>query len=110
MRLVTGGSMAPFLRELAPRLADASGADVEVVHVRNRYFGESVTIAGLLGGGDIGDALGGGRDGDLVVLPAEAINADDLFIDNVPLSALAARLGPAEIRTGYEITEALGAS
>lgn len=110
VRLVTGGSMAPFLRELGPRLSRATGAEVEVVHVVNEYFGESVTIAGLLGGNDIAGALGEAREGDLVLLPAEALNADDVFIDNVPLAEVAARLAPAEIRTGYEVTEALGAA
>ena len=102
--------MAPFLRALGPRLSKASGAEVEVVHVQNEYFGESVTIAGLLGGEDIGKALGEGRDGDLVILPAEALNGEGSFIDNVPLDELTARLAPAEIRTGYEITEALGSA
>jgi putative radical SAM enzyme (TIGR03279 family) len=110
IRLVTGGSMAPFIRAQAPRLADASGADVEVVQVENSYFGSTVTIAGLLGGGDILDALGGGREGDVVVLPAEALNADEVFIDDVPLRELKERLAPASIRVGHEITEALGPS
>lgn len=107
IRLVTGGSMAPFIRSRAPRLAETVGAEVDVVQVENRYFGESVTIAGLLGGGDILRALGESRDGDIVVLPAEALNADEVFIDDVPLAHVAERLGPAEIRTGFEITAAL---
>lgn len=107
IRLVTGGSMAPFIRGRAPRLAETVGAAVDVVEVENRYFGPSVTIAGLLGGADILRALGEGREGDIVVLPAEALNADDVFIDDMPLARLAERMGPAEIRTGFEITEAL---
>lgn len=107
IRLVTGRSMAPFLRERAGRLTEASGAEVEVVQVHNEYFGPSVTIAGLLGGQDILAALGEGREGDLVVLPGEALNADDIFIDNLSLKDLESRLAPAEIRTGYEVTEAL---
>ncbi len=110
VRLVTGGSMAPFLRDLAEPIGGATGAEVDVVEVRNDYFGESVTIAGLLGGRDILGALEEGREGDLVVLPAEALNADGLFIDSVPLEELRSRLAPAELRTGYEITEALGAA
>jgi putative radical SAM enzyme (TIGR03279 family) len=110
VRLVTGGSMAPFIRAQAPRLAEASGADVEVVQVENGYFGSTVTIAGLLGGQDILGALGTGREGDVVVLPAEALNADGMFIDNVPLDELKERLAPASIRVGYEITEALSPS
>jgi putative radical SAM enzyme (TIGR03279 family) len=110
IRLVTGGSMAPFLRARALRLADTVGAEVDVVQVVNEYFGESVTIAGLLGGRDILAALGRGRVNDVVVLPAEALNGDDVFIDDLPLSELEARLAPATILTGYEITEALRAS
>ncbi len=109
IRLVTGGSMAPFLRDLAPRLANQTGADVEVVNVRNEYFGESVTIAGLLGGRDILAALGDPRDGDTIVLPAEALNADEVFIDDMPLSDFSTALGSTDVRTGYEITEALRA-
>ena len=41
------------------------------------------------------------------MLPAEALNADEVFIDNLAKSELVAALAPAEIRTGYEITEAL---
>ena len=107
IRIVTGLSMSPFIGERSGRLADATGAEVEVVEVQNQYFGESVTIAGLLGGQDILEALGEVKDGDLILLPAEALNADDLFIDNLPKSELVAALAPAEIRSGYEITEAL---
>lgn len=107
IRIVTGGSMAPFIRARAERLSTATGADVDVVHVRNDYFGPSVTIAGLLGGEDILGALGEGRPEDIVLLPAEALNSDDHFIDNLPRSDFEARLGPALVRSGYEITETL---
>jgi putative radical SAM enzyme (TIGR03279 family) len=107
VRLVTAASMAPFLRERAPRLAHATGADVEVVEVTNHYFGETVTVAGLLGGRDILRALDHGRAGDLILLPAEALNTDDRFIDDLPRAELVDRLGPADVRTGYEVTEAL---
>jgi putative radical SAM enzyme (TIGR03279 family) len=109
IRLVTGGSMAPFIRELAPRLADATGAEVDVVHAINHYFGETVTIAGLLGGNDILAALGESEPDDVIVLPAEALNSDDIFIDNVPLSEFEERAAGARVVRGYEITEALRA-
>ena len=107
IRLVTGGSMGPFLDERASALAAATEAYVEVVHVENRYFGDTVTIAGLLGGQDIIDALQSTESGDLVVLPAEALNADDIFIDDVPMDEVRKALAPASIYTGYEVTEAL---
>jgi putative radical SAM enzyme (TIGR03279 family) len=110
LRLVTGASMAPFLRDRASRLAGVARAEVDVVEVVNEYFGPSVTIAGLLGGRDILSALGEPRAGDVVVLPAEALNADEVFIDDLPLAELRERLSPAEVRTGYEVTQALRAS
>jgi len=107
VRLVTGRSMAPFLRERAEALATTTGAAVEVVEVVNDLFGETCTVAGLLGGDDILRALGAGEARDVVVLPAEALNADALFIDSVPLARLEATLEPATVVRGYEITEAL---
>jgi putative radical SAM enzyme (TIGR03279 family) len=107
VRLVTGMSMAPFIRPRQDRLSAATGVPVDVVEVRNEYFGPSVTIAGLLGGHDILNTLGEGREGDLIVLPAEALNADCSFIDNLPYETFSERLGPAKICMGYEIIEAL---
>ena len=110
IRLVTGASMAPFLRERALRLQEAVATPVEVIEVRNDYFGETVTVAGLLGGQDILARLRDGRKGDLVLLPAEALNADERFIDDMPRTELAAGLPGVEIRAAYEVTEALRAS
>ena len=78
-----------------------------MVEVENRFFGETVSVAGLLAGRDIGDALGTGNEGDVVLVPAEALNADRLFIDSLPLDGLAARMAPARVIPGYEVTAAL---
>ncbi|MEX0837501.1 MAG: DUF512 domain-containing protein [Gemmatimonadota bacterium] len=107
IRLVTGRSMTPFISERAPRLERITGADVEVVTVRNDYFGETVTIAGLLGGRDILAALGPASPNDVVVLPAEALNQDDAFIDDLTMKDFRAALGGAEIRTGHDLIDAL---
>lgn len=107
VRIVTGTSMAPFMRERAPALARASGAEVEVVEVVNQFFGETVTVAGLLAGADVRGALGESRPGDVVLLPAESLNADRLFIDSLPLENLERTLAPARVLTGYELTATL---
>lgn len=108
LRLVTGRSMQPFIEARAPRLAAVTGARVEVVTVRNEYFGETVTIAGLLGGRDILNALqGDASEEDLVVLPAEALNQDDVFIDDFSLAEFRSALEGVEIRKGYDLIDAL---
>ena len=99
--------MEPFFRERAKRVADATRTEVEVVTVVNDFYGDSVTIAGLLSGGDILASLGEAAADELLLLPAEAVNADGLFIDSMPLSDLTAALAPATVATGYEITECL---
>jgi putative radical SAM enzyme (TIGR03279 family) len=114
VRLVTGGSMAEYFRERAPRIERQTGARVEVVEVENAFFGETVTAAGLLGGRDIQNALRAGssgevREGDVVLLPAEALNADDLFIDSLPLAEFEASMAPARVLSGYELTDTLNA-
>jgi putative radical SAM enzyme (TIGR03279 family) len=109
LRLVTGRSMAPFLRDRASLLAGATGADVEVVEVTNAFFGETVGTAGLLAGADVRDALGEGAEDDIVLLPAEALNADRMFIDSLPLTELESALSPARVVPGYDIGEALSA-
>ena len=107
LRLVTGSSMEPFFRARAERLAHATHAQVDVVTVVNNFYGESVTVAGLLAGRDIQTSVGDTADDELLLLPAEAVNADGLFIDSMPLSDLTAALAPAAVATGYEITECL---
>ena len=107
IRVVTGRSMAPWIQARAGALAGATRADVEVVAVTNRYFGDGVTVAGLLAGDDVRAALGEGRPGDIVLLPGEAVNADQVFIDDVPLTGLQGALAPAKVIAGREITRML---
>jgi putative radical SAM enzyme (TIGR03279 family) len=107
IRIATARSMAPFMRERAPRLAAATGVPVEVVEVENRFFGETVSVAGLMAGSDLTDALGPGRAGEIILVPAEALNADRLFIDSMPLAEVERRLAPARVVPGHEVTAAL---
>jgi len=108
VRIVTGASMAPFLRERAGALSAASKATVQVEEVANEFYGEIVTTAGLLAGRDILAHLRGDlRSGDLVLLPGEALNGDDLFIDSLPLSELVAGLAPARTLVGHDLIDLL---
>ncbi len=107
IRVVTGGSMAPWIEARAGKLAAGTRAEVEVLPVTNHYFGAGVTVAGLLAGRDMRARLGEGRRGDIVLLPAEALNADGVFVDDYPLARLTSELAPATVLTGHEITRTL---
>jgi NifB/MoaA-like Fe-S oxidoreductase len=91
------------MRPLARRLAQASGARVEVVPVENSYFGATVTTAGLLPGSAVLLALLTSGPYDGVLLPRESLNDDDLFVDNVSLTEVVQRVEPARVVTGTEL-------
>lgn len=82
--LVTATLFAPVLREKAHEMANLTGCEMEVLPVTNERLGESITVAGLLMGGDALDQLQATDYGDLVVLPRvmfdhpDAIALDDL--------------------------------
>ena len=107
VRVVTGASMKPFFEDMAPPASRGIGCPVEVLAVRNRYFGPSVTIAGLLAGADIMGAVGDPRPGDLVLLPGEALGAGRVFIDGVTLAQVEDRLAPAQVRAGHDFAGTL---
>lgn len=107
VRIVTGRSMTPFFEGFAPEIARRMQCAVEVIGVENRYFGPSVTIAGLLAGRDVLDGIEGGRQGDLVLLPGTALNDDEVFIDGMPLDEVTRGLSPARVRTGHDLVETL---
>ncbi len=107
LRLFTGRSFEPFLAELAPRLAKATGAKVEVRSVRNQLYGDTVTVAGLLGGRDLLAAITEASEEDIVMIPAEALNQDALFIDSVSLDDFRREVWPAAVLPGHSVQEAL---
>lgn len=105
--VLTGARMAEVMAPLAPRLARATGASVDVVGVRNTVFGETVGTAGLLPGAAMDAALREQGAFDLVLLPAEAINDDGVFIDDLPYEALRERHPGTRMVAGHELTETL---
>lgn len=91
--IATGLLAAPIVAEFVRKL-NAAGADVALTPVVNRFFGEEVTVAGLLTGKDIGEQLTGVRPGDAVLVPTVSLRpGTDEFIDRVTVEGLAARLG-----------------
>lgn len=107
IRILTGSSMAGFLEERRPALTEATGATIQVHQVENRFFGPTVTVAGLLAGEDLLRAIEEPREGDIILIPAETLNQDDLFIDSLPLSRFQAAVAPAQVVPAYEIPHAL---
>jgi putative radical SAM enzyme (TIGR03279 family) len=104
--IVTGTRMGSVMQPLVAPLAAQTGAQISIVPVVNSFFGDTVTTAGLLPGLDIEAALEA-HACDIVLLPAESLNDDELFVDNYSFEDLRARFPNARMIAAHEITSAL---
>jgi len=104
--IITGTAMAPLMPQVIETLVRETGGRFDVLALPNSLFGESVTTAGLLPGSAFLTALRDRRDLDLALLPAEAVNDDLRFMDDLDAHDLAARV-PMEIRLSYDFADVL---
>ena len=104
--IVTGTAMGPLIPQIVTDLTRITGAHFEILALENSLFGQSVTTAGLLPGKGILAALKDRRDLDLALLPAESVNDDLLFMDDVEAHDLASQL-PMPVRLSYDFADAL---
>ena len=95
--LVTGTAAAPILQPWLEPLAARSGLDLQLVPVTNNFFGERITVAGLLTGQDIAAQLpaylaeNNGRT--CLILPACLLKADqDILLDDYTVQMLSDEL------------------
>jgi len=106
---VTGRSAATFLipRVLEP-LARIEGLTVKPVVVSNRFFGDSVTVSGLLTGRDMLETLLAASPTEgVVLLPPNCLNTDGLFLDDLRPAMLSDELGLPVIQGEYEFVPQL---
>ncbi|MBA3946094.1 MAG: DUF512 domain-containing protein [Herpetosiphonaceae bacterium] len=92
--VATGTLAAPVLRPLVERIDRIAGVEAELVPIRNDFFGETVTVAGLLTGGDVVAQLREHLPADLLVLPRVMFDfAAERTIDEYSLNRISAELG-----------------
>jgi putative radical SAM enzyme (TIGR03279 family) len=104
--VVTGSAMAPLMGELVQRIEQHTGATFEVIRAENSLFGPGVTTAGLLVGADMRRVLADRDDLDLVLIPAESINDDGLFLDDDSFEALRGSL-KVPVLASYDFVDVL---
>ncbi|HET9952739.1 MAG TPA: DUF512 domain-containing protein [Candidatus Eisenbacteria bacterium] len=106
--VVTGTSAAPTLARLLESRPPAE-ADASLCVVTNDYFGDTVTVSGLLVGADIEAALlrhrGDAGPFDRVLLPPNCLKEEELFLDDRTRSDLERRLG-VPVGIGFDTRDA----
>lgn len=88
--LATGKLAGPILSELMSRMREKfPQVEVTVREIRNDFFGERITVAGLLTGQDIIAQLKDQELGDEVLLPCNVLRSgEEVFLDDVTLTEM----------------------
>ena len=97
--IATGAASYTHIKELAA-LAESriKGLKVNVYEIKNRFFGESITVSGLLTGADLSDQLQELDLGDELLLSSNTLRAEgDMFLCGMTPKELSENLGGIKI-------------
>jgi len=91
--IATGELFYPILSSYVNLLNERIGARLRVAAIRNQFFGEEVTVAGLIAGGDV-LAARGSIEGDFLIVPEQAcLKSGQVFLDDLKVEDLERELG-----------------
>ena len=86
--IATGTSAAGFLEDMI------DDENVRVIPIKNRFFGESITVAGLVTGTDLINQLSGYDLGSILLLSCSMLReGNDVFLDDILFSSVEKELG-----------------
>lgn len=94
--IACGTSVAPYMQEWCDRFAP-KGTTVQVKPIINRFFGESVTVSGLITGQDLVAQLRDVKCDEILIVRDMIRNEGDLFLDDMTVQAVREAL-PAPLR------------
>lgn len=90
---VVGNAVEQAFQPVVRRLNQVEGLTVRLLALRSDYWGQAITVTGLLTGQDIAQRLQGQDLGDAILLPAVMLKQDEArFLDDVTVADLAAQL------------------
>lgn len=111
LTIATGTAAAPFLQQMMTDLqAKCPDVHCQVLPIHNQFYGETVTVAGLLVGQDLLAQLKGKSLGSEVLLSETCLRHDDVFLDDMSRETLEQALGIPVRKTkvdGYELLDAV---
>ena len=92
--LATGYLPYPYIQKMAQRLEEKYvNTQIHVYPIRNDFFGEMITVSGLITGQDLKTQLKDRKLGDRLLLPCNMLRSqEDVFLDDVSVSELSQAL------------------
>lgn len=90
--MATGTSVAPFMQAL---LSDhpIPGVQIDIHPIVNRFFGETVTVSGLITGQDLVAQLTGAEADEILITESMLREGEDIFLDDMTLQEAQEALG-----------------
>ena len=90
----TGALAAPFIKKYMEMIHEKfPNVDVDVISIRNEFFGETITVSGLITGQDLIRQLSGRDLGEKLLLPCNMLkNEEDVFLDDISVEELSRKL------------------
>lgn len=109
--VATGKLAFPLMKQLASMVSEKfPQVKINVYEIINHFFGETITVAGLITAGDMIDQLKGKNLGEMLYIPKVMLKADeDVFLDDLTVSDVEKELGVSVCATtndGYELADA----
>lgn len=111
--IATGVSAAPFLQKIVDMCREKCGNIIGNVYpVLNCFFGETITVSGLITGRDLIEQLKGRALGERLLIPDSMLRAGErIFLDDVTVEQVEEALGvpvtalPAD--SGFDLVDAI---
>lgn len=104
--VATGVDFYPYMKEIAKKLEFVYNIKVNVYPIINNYFGNTITVSGLLTAQDVTEQLFGKELGDVLLLPGSMFKEfETVTLDDKSLSYIEEKLGVkciASPNDGYE--------
>lgn len=93
--IATGRLAAPFIRKNVELVANVyKDLEVEVFPIRNDFFGEMITVSGLITGQDLIAQLKNQKLGERLLLPCNMLRAgENVFLDDITVETVEKELG-----------------
>ena len=98
---VVGNAVEQAFQPILQRLNQVEGLEVQMVALASNYWGQTITVTGLLTGQDILNALKDKELGDGILLPSLMLKqGDTCFLDDMTIEALSHQLGTPVLPVG----------
>lgn len=112
LTIATGTSAAKFIQNFLDSAKEKwHNLDCAVVPIKNKFFGETINVSGLVTGGDLISQLKGRDLGERLLFPSSMLRREgDLFLDDVSVEDVERELNISALpvaNDGYELLEAI---